>query len=256
MFSIGTWNVNSIRSRASQVFDFLGEYSVDVMCLQETKVDDSMFPTSEFEKLGYKVALNGVKRYNGVATVSKSEAECVEKDFINSLRDSGRLLLTCFGDIFVLNAYFPNGREPGTKHFEYKLEFIDNLRKFVQERFDPHSDRVILVGDFNVAMDENDVYDPTRMNGKIGFHPDERMALKRLKNWGFVDALREFTDDKVFSWWDYRFPAFKYNVGMRLDYIWVSETLKPSLRECFVDREKRGLERPSDHAPVVCVFDM
>ncbi len=255
-FSLATWNVNSIRARLNNVISFLKKSDVDVLCMQEIKVENELFPYEEFEKLSYEVAVFGQKRFNGVATASRFPFEAIETNIVGNERGQKRTILTKIQGITIINSYFPNGQSPESEHFQYKLEFIRGFREYLDAHFTTEKDKLIIVGDFNVAMEERDVYSPEEMEGKIGFHPMEREALEYLYQWGFIDAFRMFNQEKAFSWWDYRAFAFRRNMGLRIDYIWISKALKDKCIDCYIDRDERKKQKPSDHAPVVAVFEL
>ncbi|WP_051453562.1 exodeoxyribonuclease III [Hippea sp. KM1] len=255
MFKIASWNVNSIRARLELVLDFLKSAQPDVLCMQETKVEDELFPKEAFEELGYNVAIAGQKRFNGVATVSKIDLEEIKTDFFDAEKDHKRSIMTKINGITIINLYFPNGQAPDTEQFRYKLNFIYELKSFLSNHYSKE-DNLIILGDFNVAMEEIDVYDVEQMEGKIGFHPDERRALKDLYSWGFVDLFRKFNTQKAFSWWDYRAASFWKDRGLRIDYIWSTPALANRCRDCFIDKSYRRKKKPSDHAPVVAVFEL
>ncbi len=250
---IVSWNVNSIRARLQLVLEFIKARDPDILCMQETKVEDPLFPKEEFESLGYKVAIFGQKRFNGVATISKFPFKEVRPHIFNEDRSHRRTLITTISNITIINLYFPNGQAPDTEAFRYKLNFIYKLREFIERNY-TINDNLIILGDFNVAMEEIDVYDKEEMDGKIGFHPEERKALKYLYSWGFIDLFRIFNKEKAFSWWDYRAGAFWKNIGLRIDYIWATPPLAEKCEECFIDKTFRKKKKPSDHAPVVAVF--
>jgi len=255
-FSIATWNVNSIRARIRQVVGFSKRIKADVLCIQETKVKDGMFPKDEFDELGYNLAIYGGKGYNGVATISKFPIEKVKKNILSGNLDEKRIIFTKIKDINIFNAYFPNGRSPESEKFQEKLKFIEELKDYLYSNYDTKKDKVILLGDLNVAQLPIDVYDEEKMKDKIGYHPKEREALKHLYDWGFIDTFRLFNKNQQFSWWDYRAASFRKNIGLRIDYIWISEALKSNCRNCYIDKNERGKERPSDHAPVVARFEI
>lgn len=250
-----TWNVNSIRARLPLVLEFLNARQPDILCMQETKVEDELFPKGEFERLGYNVAVFGEKRFNGVATLSKLPFDYVKPHIFSERSNQKRTLITEINGITIINLYFPNGQAPHTEAFEYKLDFIYRLKAFLKENYSV-DDNLVILGDFNVAMEEIDVYDKEAMEGKIGFHPEERKALKNLYSWGFVDLFRKFNKEKAFSWWDYRAGAFWKDLGLRIDYIWATPKLAEKCVECFIDKSFRKKKRPSDHAPVVAVFEL
>ncbi len=255
-FSIATWNVNSIRARIDNVIAFLKKSGVDVLCMQETKVEDSLFPKEEFEQIGYNLAIFGQKRFNGVAIASKMPFETIKTNIVGNERKQKRTVLSKINDITIINSYFPNGQLPDSENFIYKLEFIKGFREYLDNNFDTDKDKLVIVGDFNVAKEEIDVYDIESMEGKIGFHPKEREALNYLYDWGFEDVFRMFNKEKVFSWWDYRALSFRRNIGLRIDYIWASKALAGSCVKCYIDKNERRKQKPSDHAPVVSLFDI
>ncbi len=255
-FSIATWNVNSIRARISYVIGFLKRTKIDVLCIQETKVKDSLFPKDEFESLGYNLAIYGGKGYSGVATISRLPIENVKKNILSSGLDEKRIISTKIKDIDIFNAYFPNGQNPESEKFQEKLKFIEELKNYLYSNYNTKNDKVILLGDFNVARLPIDVYDEEKMKDKIGYHPKEKEALNHLYEWGFVDIFRMFNRNQQFSWWDYRASSFRKNIGLRIDYIWISEALRSNCRSCYIDKDERKRERPSDHAPVVAKFEI
>ena len=253
--SVATWNVNSIRARMDLLLEWLQGNEPDVVCLQETKVRDDEFPVDVFDELGYNVAFKGQKTYNGVCILSRPSLDEVVKDFDAIEGDDRRLLQASIGDVTVINGYFPHGRMPGSPSFYDKLDFIESLREYMDDAFLP-GDAVVLLGDFNVAPDAVDVYDPELLEGSIGFHPQERDMLGLLQEWGFVDAFRMVHPDvEAFSWWDYR-GGFKNDRGMRVDHIWVSEALAGHVEDCVIHREMRTAEKPSDHVPVVATLEV
>ncbi len=255
-FSVATWNVNSIRARINNITNFLKKNKTDVLCMQETKVEDGLFPKEEFESLDYNLAIFGQKRFNGVATASKLPFKEIQTNMVGNEKGQKRTILTKIGDVTIINSYFPNGQSPDSENFRYKIDFINGFREYLDKNFDTNKDKLIIVGDFNVAREERDVHSVEAMEGKIGFHKEEREALEYLYNWGFTDAFRMFRQDKAFSWWDYRALSFIKNTGLRIDYIWISNTLKDKCIKCYIDRDERKKEKPSDHAPVVATFEL
>ncbi len=254
--SVATWNVNSIRARMDLLLEWLRGYEPDMVCLQETKVRDEEFPVDVFDELGYNVVFKGQKTYNGVCILSTMVLEDVKRDFEDIEGDDRRLLQARVGEVTVIDGYFPHGRSPGSPTFYDKLDFIESLREYLNDAFAP-GDAVVLLGDFNVALEAIDVYDAVLLEGSIGFHPQERDMLELLREWGFTDAYRRVHPDvEAFSWWGYRGGAFRSNRGMRVDHIWVSEALKKRIEDCVIHRELRAAERPSDHAPVVAILDV
>jgi exodeoxyribonuclease III len=220
--------------------------------MQETKVVDDKFPFADFAEIGYSAQVCGQASYNGVAILSKIPCEQIQRGFPDDSADAqARLLGVTIGGFRILNVYIPNGQAVGSVKYEFKLAWMKRLRTF----FDSHyssGERVVLCGDFNVAPEDRDVYDPELWRGKIMCSEGEREALGHIKDWGFVDAYRLHQSEAGnFSWWDYRAGAFRRNRGLRIDHVWVSEPLKEQSQSAWIDKQPRTWERPSDHAPVV-----
>lgn len=253
---IATWNVNSIRARIERLLPWLEQRDPDIVCLQETKVEDEAFPAEEIGNAGYRVSYFGQKTYNGVAILSKGEIETVARNFEDGEEDShARFLDVKTAGMRVLNVYVPNGKSVDDPAFQYKLRWLERLRSYLENTCDP-DERVYLGGDFNVAPQPLDVYDPELWEGKVHFHPEERQAIARLEEWGLRDAVRIcHPETQVFSWWDYRQLAFPKNRGLRIDLAFLSLPLMERCREAFVDREARKGKKPSDHAPVFVVLE-
>lgn len=251
---IATWNVNSIRSRLEQLGGWVARAAPDVVCVQETKVEDSLFPADAIGELGYKAAFFGQKTYNGVAILARFglAIEDVRKN-LDGDDDSShkRLIAATIEGVRIVNVYVPNGQAVGTDAFAYKLKWLDRLRLDLDKYYKPDQE-LLVCGDFNVAPEPIDVHDPKKWEGQILFHPDERAALRRLMDWGLVDALRaRHAEPKIYSWWDYRMGAFKRNSGLRIDLALVTKPLLARCKDAWVDKSPRELDRPSDHAPVV-----
>jgi len=259
MFTLATWNVNSVRTRLEHLVRWLKLRAPDVLCLQETKATDAEFPFREIESCGYQVAHAGGKGRNGVAILSRHELHDLQIGFpeLEDPEAKERLIAATVKGIRIHSVYIPNGGSVGSDYFLYKLEFIYRLREYLESRFDPQRDPLALCGDFNVAPEEIDVYDPELLAGQICFHERERTAIKLLASWGLKDTyrLKYPRQTGAFTWWDYQFGAFKANRGLRLDHIWVTKPLAERLEEVFIDREPRGWKRPPDHAPVVASFN-
>lgn len=251
---IVTWNVNSLRVRLPHVLSWLKKHEPDVLCLQETKLTDADFPENEIKDVGYEVIFSGQKTYNGVATLSKSKASNIITDLPNQNDPERRLLVTTLNGIRILNVYVPNGQEVGSDKYEYKLSWLENLRRFVQAELSQHR-YLVLLGDYNIAPEDRDVHDPKRWEGKILFSEPERLAFNKLVQAGLKDCFRKFEQEpNSFSWWDYRSVAFRRNRGLRIDHILCSSPLYERCVACRIDKEPRKLERPSDHAPVIAEF--
>lgn len=254
---IATWNVNSINIRLPVLLNWLTKTEVDVACLQETKCVDESFPFAEINAIGYKTAFFGQKSYNGVAILSKHEIEDVQKGFHDDDDEQPkRLIAATVNGIRIVNTYIPNGTELWTDKFAFKLDWLQRLRRFFDETCDLKGD-VLLCGDFNVAPEELDVWSVPAWEGKLHFSRPERAAIHHVKQWGFVDVFRKLNPEaKEFSWWNYREGAWQRNRGLRIDHIWTSPSLAAKCTACWIDKEPRALEKPSDHAPVVAEFNV
>lgn len=252
---IATWNVNSINIRLEPVLKWIAEEKPDVLCLQEIKCTDDKFPYLDFAEIGYKAVILGQKSYNGVAILSPLDMGNVKYNFPGDTSEApSRLIAADIENIHVVNVYVPNGTELGTDKFVFKLDWLQRLRHYFDDSCDPNSD-VLLCGDFNIAPDERDVYDVATWTGKLHFTFTERAALDYARRWGFVDAFRRFNEDpKQYTWWNYREGAFQRDNGLRIDFIWVSPNLAKKCTRCWIDRNPRTWERPSDHVPVVAEF--
>ena len=257
---IATWNVNSIRTRLSQIIDWINQFNPDILCLQETKVMDESFPTEPFKNLGYSVEIYGQKSYNGVAIISKLKASNIKKGFyfhtdydqnIEIFEEQKRLISADFNGIKIINVYVPNGSSLGSSKFEYKINWLKRLASFLDEE-EKKGDPICLMGDFNVAPSSLDIHDPIRYEGGIMASEVERNALNNVLKGRLLDSFRIFEKDSGhWSWWDYRNKAFELNKGWRIDHIYISKELSSKLKSCVIDSSPRGNLRPSDHAPVM-----
>jgi exodeoxyribonuclease III len=248
---IATWNVNSIRARHDRVLAWLDDRQPDVLCMQETKVVDGDFPAGELEERGYHCAIHGQKSYNGVAIVAREPLEDVRRGFDDGGDDDCRLIAATVGGLRVLSAYVPNGQAVGSDKYRYKLEWLARLRAHLERAHDP-AEPLALVGDFNVAPDDRDVYDPALFEGRILCSEPERRALAAVVSWGLSDALRlHHPDPGLYSWWDYRQLGFAKNRGLRIDHIYLTAPLAALCTAAHVDRDARKGKLPSDHAPVL-----
>ena len=257
-WKIATFNVNGIRARLPLVLDWLADNRPDLLCLQEIKCREEDFPWEQIEEAGYRASVRGQKGYNGVALVSLDEPEEVVKTFGDGgPEEEARLIGARFGRIKVINTYVPQGKDPADPAFEAKLSFLDRLKSWLSAGFDPDQP-LIWTGDLNVAPADIDVFDPKRMEGKIGCHPRERQALEEAASFGLTDLFRELhPEERQFTFWDYRLPkAFERNLGWRLDHFMVSEPLVRAATDCRVDARPRSLPKPSDHTPVWAEFDL
>jgi exodeoxyribonuclease-3 len=248
---IATWNVNSLTARLPRVEEWIRYAQPDVLCLQETKQADAAFPTDAFAELGYETAHHGDGRWNGVALISRVGLTNVATGMGPAHDDQGsRLIAADCGGVRVVSVYVPNGRSLDSEHYPAKLAWLGGLRALLEETTSP--DRPVAVcGDFNVAPDDRDVWDPTEFEGMTHVSQPERDALADLESWGLVDVFRRlYPDDKLFSWWDYRGGSFHRHRGMRIDLILVTEVLAARTTYGLIDRNARKGEKPSDHTPV------
>ncbi|MCJ7778026.1 MAG: exodeoxyribonuclease III [Sedimentisphaerales bacterium] len=252
---VATFNVNSLRTRLPIVVQWIDKNQPDVLCLQETKVQDANFPADELDKTGYKYAFKGQKSYNGVATFSKSSITNIEFGFSDEPRDEARLIKAEINGFVIVNTYVPQGVSPDSEKFRYKLEWFERIYDFFNERFTP-SDPVIWVGDLNIAPAPIDVYDPDALWGHVCFHPDVHKALDKVLQWGFVDCFRlHCSEAGQYTFWDYRLPnSIKRNLGWRLDHIMATKILAEKCTICYIDKEPRTADRPSDHTPLIAEF--
>lgn len=253
---IASFNVNSLRARLPIVLEWLAERKPDILAIQETKVQDIDFPTDVFDKTGYKYAFKGQKSYNGVAIFSKGEIEDVQYGFDDEPRDEARLIKVEIEGITIINTYVPQGYLPDTEKFEYKIEWFSRLLKFFDKRFGP-GEPVLWLGDFNVAPEAIDVYDPEGLLGHVCYHPKVQEALKMVCWWGFVDVFRmHCKEPEQYTFWDYRLRnSVKRNLGWRLDHIMATKPLAERSISCYIDKEPRLANRPSDHTPIIAEFD-
>ena len=246
-----TWNVNSLTVRLPQVLDWLAANPVDVLVLQELKMTDDKFPAEAFRQAGYHAQWFGQKTYNGVALLSRSPADHVVKNIPGFDDDMARVISGTVNGVRVIGGYFPNGQEPGSDKFEYKMNWLKGLRDWVRTELLAHPN-LVLMGDYNITFDDADVWDPVGLQDTIHCTEEERYHLRALIALGLHDAYRLFPqEEKSFSWWDYRDFGFRRNRGMRIDHILVSDALKPLVTTCVIDKTPRKNERPSDHTPVV-----
>ena len=256
---IASWNVNSLRSRLAQVLAWLERERVEVLCLQETKVDDPLFPHAPFAAMNYGAVISGQKAYNGVAILSTLPLEDVDIGFDALLEDEEaerlsvqkRLISARVGGIRVLNLYVPNGAELGSPKYAYKLGWLHCLARYLAAR--PMDDGPLcMVGDFNIAPEDRDLYAPERLRGRIMASAAERDALGAVLADGLKDVFRRFEQDSGhWSWWDYRSRAWERDRGWRIDHIYLDEPLYAAAETCVMHRSARGEDKPSDHVPVV-----
>jgi exodeoxyribonuclease-3 len=253
---IGTWNVNSLKARMERVEEWVAYAQPDVLCLQETKVADDAFPAMAFAGLGYESVHHSEGRWNGVAILSRVGID----DVVDGFGDGGdpdaeaRLLTATCGGVRVATVYVPNGREVGHEQWHHKLAWFRRLRHHLDAVATPDDD-VVVCGDFNVAPDDRDVWDPTACNGGTHVTPEERAALGEVLDFGLVDTLRaKHPDEGLYTWWDYQAGAFHKHWGMRIDLLLASRPLAERLSFVTVDRNGRKGSKPSDHAPMFADF--
>lgn len=255
---LATWNVNSLAVRLPQVLDWLSAHQPDALVLQETKLTDDKFPAQELEQAGYAAQWFGQKTYNGVALLTRqplAAADCI-KNIPGFADEQARVIAGTVGTgdtaVRVIGAYIPNGQAPDSDKFIYKMAWLDALQAWVRTELARHP-RLVLMGDFNIAPEDRDVYDPIAWAGQIHCTPQERAHFQALLGLGLTDAFRLFEQPpKSWSWWDYRNLAFRKNQGLRIDHILVSNALREAVKACSIDKAPRKNERPSDHAPVIC----
>ena len=253
---IATWNVNSLTARLPHVLDWLAANPVDVLALQELKLTDDKFPHQALGEAGYAAVAFGQKTYNGVALLTRAPlaAQAVVRNIPGFADESARVIAATLeapgGPLRVVNGYFVNGQAPGSDKFDYKMSWLRALRDWLREELAAHP-RLVLLGDFNIAPEDRDSYDPVGLAETIHHTTEEREHFKALLGLGLTDAFRLFEQpEKSYSWWDYRMLGYQKNRGLRIDHILVSEPLVPLVSACSIDRTPRKWPKPSDHAPV------
>lgn len=251
---IATWNVNSLKIRLAHLLDWLADARPDVVCLQETKIEDEKFPADELRRAGYEAVYCGQKTYNGVAILSRSPMTEVVHGIPGFADDPKRVISATVEGTRIVCLYAPNGQAPGSDKYAYKLRWYDELTRGLREQLE-RTPRLAVLGDMNVAPEDRDVHDPKRWEGQIHVSAPERAALAKVMQVGFVDAFRLFEQpERLYSWWDYRLAAFARNWGLRIDLILLSRALASRCTACTIDKAPRKRERPSDHAPVLADF--
>ncbi|WP_404786151.1 exodeoxyribonuclease III [Altericista sp. CCNU0014] len=261
---IATWNVNSIRSRLTHVLDWLESSAVDVLCVQETKVPDELFPRSPFEERGYHLYVSGQKSYNGVALIGRLPIENVVCGFgevlegtetlddIEQFDEQKRAISGVIAPgIRLVNLYVPNGSSVGSEKYDYKLRWFGVLRQYLQ-KLQAEGKPILMCGDFNIALEDRDICEPENKGDHIMASFLEREALQSVIELGFADAFRKFTEETGhYSWWDYRAASFRRNLGWRIDHHYLTPDLYEKAVGCVIDRAPRSLPQPSDHTPVI-----
>lgn len=256
MLKIASWNVNSLNVRLPHVLAWTDVARPDVLALQETKLTDDRFPADELEAAGYQSVFSGQKTYNGVAILSREPAVDVVKDIPGLDDPQRRILAATVGGVRIVDLYVVNGSEVGSEKFDYKLHWLERVTEWLAGEREQHENLVVL-GDFNIAPDDRDVYDPEGWREKILCSTPEREALGRILDLGLVDTFRLFEqEERVWSWWDYRMNMFRRKLGLRIDLVLASAAMAKRCTASYVDIEPRRQERPSDHAPAIAEFDL
>lgn len=246
-----TWNVNSLNVRLPHVIDWLNATQPDVLCLQETKQEDSKFPYEALREVGYEAVHIGQKTYNGVAIVSRHPMTDVQHNIPAFDDEQQRVIAATIDDMRVICAYIPNGQAVDSDKYQYKLRWLTALHDWLQAELSQYP-KLLLLGDYNIAPEDQDCHDPAAWVGQVLVSDPERAAFRQLLSLGLHDSFRLFEQpEKSFSWWDYRMAGFRRNLGMRIDHILVSDALKAQCSAAYIDKAPRKLERPSDHTPVV-----
>jgi len=249
-----SFNVNSLRARLPIVLACLAECQPNILCVQETKVQDGDFPIEAFKETDYKCVFKGQKSYNGVAIFSRNEITNVEFGFEDEPKDEARLIKAEIDGVIIVNTYIPQGYLPDSQKFEYKLNWFNRLLRFFEKNFEP-TDLVLWAGDLNIAPQPIDVYDPVNLLGHVCFHPQVHKSLEEVLRWGFVDVFRMHCKEAgQYTFWDYRLNSFKRNLGWRLDHIMATKSLAEKCTDCYIDAQPRFAERPSDHTPIIAEF--
>jgi len=253
---IATWNVNSLNVRIGHVLEWLDITSPDILTLQEIKQPDEAFPEEAFKEIGYHAICSGQKTYNGVAIITKDKPTDIVTDFPDFDDPQRRILTATINNHRIINLYIPNGQTVDSDKYIYKLSWLKALTKFLKKEQSQH-ENIIILGDFNIAPEDRDVYDAEKWGEEVLCSPKERAALSEIIGLGFCDVFRQFEQaEKSFSWWDYRAAGFRRNAGVRIDLILANQELAKKCKSSSIDREPRTWERPSDHTPVIAEFDI
>jgi exodeoxyribonuclease-3 len=248
---LATWNVNSLNVRLPHVIDWLASDQPDVLCLQETKQEDTKFPYDALKEAGYNAVHSGQKTYNGVAILSPHAIEDVQFGIPNYVDEQKRVISATINGIRIVCAYIPNGQTVDSDKYQYKLGWLNAFIIWLKNELATHPN-LVLLGDYNIAPDDRDCHNPAAWIGQVLVSEPERAAFKQLVALGLHDSFRLFEQpEKSFSWWDYRMMGFRRNFGMRIDHILVSDALRLACKSCVIDKAPRKLERPSDHTPVI-----
>jgi len=256
VIKIASWNVNSLNVRLPHVLAWTAAANPDILALQETKLPDERFPHESLAEAGYHSVFSGQKTYNGVAVLSREAPADPVTDIPGLEDEQRRILAVTVGDVRVVNLYVVNGSEVGSDKFEYKMHWLERVTAWLKTELAQH-ENVVVLGDFNIAPDDRDVYDPEEWREKILCSTPERNALGAILDLGLFDTFRLFEqEERTWSWWDYRMNMFRRKLGLRIDLVLASEALKARCKASYIDIEPRRQERPSDHAPAVAEFDL
>jgi exodeoxyribonuclease III len=252
---VATFNANSIRSRVEIINNWLAKNHPQILCIQETKVQDEEFPVDAFGDIGYQLVFRGQKKYNGVAIFSDQPIDTVETTLPGDTDDEARFLRISYGNIAIINTYIPQGQSKESDKFQYKLRWFSRLKKYFDKNLKPNQP-ILWMGDFNAAMSDIDVHDARGLWDSVCFCQEIQTAMKEIIDWGFVDLFRQFHPESGhYTFWDYRIPnGFHRNLGWRLDYIMASQPLAKLCTDCWIDKIPRGLDKPSDHTFVAAEF--
>ena len=256
VLKVASFNANGIRARMPILMEWTKKEAPDVLCIQETKVQDPDFPEAPFDDQGYHCSFKGEKSYNGVAILSRRKPEKVTIGFqIEDASEEARLIMCRINGIAIVNTYVPQGQDPDSDKFIYKLNWLKRLKAYFDQHFTPQ-DSLIWTGDFNIAPEPIDVYDPDTLLGSVCYHPKEHETLKAVKEWGFVDVFRRHNSEpKQYTFWDYRIPnSLKRGLGWRIDHLWATRSLAEKSKTAWIDVDARLLPRPSDHTFLVAEF--
>ena len=257
--SVATWNVNSVRARLPRFLPWLEAKRPEVVCLQETKVVDELFPREPIEDLGYEIAIHGRKTYNGVAILSRVGLEDVHKGLEDDeAEDERRVISADCGGVQVVCCYVVNGQKVGAERYDYKLRWLERLTARLERTVDTAAERVLVVGDYNVTFDDLDIWDPDQWRGKILCSDAERAVLGALmERLDLTDAFRAMHEGgDHYTWWDFRTFAWRKNRGLRIDHVLASRPAMAAMKAVEIDREARDGEKPSDHAPVIATLEV
>ncbi|NQY42568.1 MAG: exodeoxyribonuclease III [Legionellales bacterium] len=256
LFKVASWNVNSIKVRLEQVLDWCAINTVDLISLQETKSTDENFPKEELRNFGYNTLCFGQKQYNGVAILSKNSLDEPEFGLFNESSEQRRYIACTVNDIRIINVYVPNGESLESEKYIYKLKWLDALNRKIQDSLRDYG-KVLVMGDFNIAPTDQDVYDSQVWQDRVLVSDEERTAFQNILSLGLHDLFRyKNPDSDDYSWWNYRNFAYKRNHGLRIDHILCSNNLLDNCNTCFIDKNTREDERPSDHAVVGALFNL